>query len=115
MDKDILLDLATETVRRYGELPSDFAEKMAKRIRRKFAFKVEPEKINSLAFHYKEIYRAGAVTLKDYLNPPKGKYSAPGDVDFENFLCNLAKKFPEDDFDILQKIGGCIIYYEYLR
>ena len=115
MDKDILLDLATETVRKYGDLPSDFAEKMAKRIRRKFAFKVEPEEINSLAVHYKEIYNFGAAVLKNYLQPPKGKYAAPGDVDFEKLLDTLAKKFPEDDFDILHKISGGIIYYEYLR
>jgi hypothetical protein len=115
MEKDVLLDLATETVRRYGSLPPDFAEKMARRIRRKFAVKMEPAKIDNLAFHYKEIYMFGAATLKDYLQPPKGKFASTGDVDLEKFLASLAKRFTGDDFDILGKIGGFVIYYEYLR
>jgi len=57
----------------------------------------------------------GAAILKDHLSPPKGKYANPGDVDFEKFLGNLVKKFPADDFDILQKISSYVIYYEYLR
>jgi hypothetical protein len=64
MDKEILLNLATETVRKYGVLPSDFAGKMAKRIRRKFTFKVEPEKINSLAVHYKESIYSGITKFR---------------------------------------------------
>jgi hypothetical protein len=115
MEKEVLLDLATETVRRYGSLPPDFAEKMAKRIRRKFAVKIEPGEINNLAHHYKEIYTFGAAILKDYLSPPKGKYATPGDVDFDKFLNALIKKFPDDDLDILSKISGYVIYYEYLR
>jgi hypothetical protein len=115
MEKDVLLDLATETVRRYGSLPPDFAEKMARRIRRKFAVKMEPAKIDHLAFHYKEIYMFGAAILQDHLQPPKGKFASTGDVDLEKFIDSLVKKFPDDDFDILGKISGIVIYYEYLR
>jgi hypothetical protein len=115
MRKDILLDIATESARRYGSLPPDFAEKMAKRIRRKFAVKIEPAKLNELALHYKEVYAFGKSILKDHLTPPKGIYADVGDVDLEKFLDNLLKNFPEDDSDILREIRNWIIYFEYLR
>jgi hypothetical protein len=55
MDKHILLDLANETARRYGELPLTFAETMAKRIQRKYSVRIETQEIDQLALHYKDI------------------------------------------------------------
>ncbi|MDP1624612.1 MAG: hypothetical protein Q8L64_02465 [bacterium] len=115
MNKSIFLDLATETLRKYGEIPSGFAEKMAKRIRRKFGVKVESDKIIELAFHYKAIYSFGKSILKDYLSPPKGNYASTEDVDTEKFLASLAKKYPDESLDVLQTVVGYVIYYEYLR
>ena len=108
MQKTILLDLANEAVRRYGELPPDFAAKMAKRIRRKFSMKLEVQEVSELAFHYKEIYSYAKSIFREYLKPPR-------DVDGEHFLDRLVQKFPEDDGDILSKISSWVIYYEYLR
>jgi hypothetical protein len=115
MKKDVLLDLANETARRYGGLPPGFADKMAGRIKRKFSIKVEPQKISELAQRFKEIYKFAGTILGEYLRPPKGKYSAPGDVDVDKFLDKLAGEFPADDRDVLRTIGGWVIYYEYLR
>lgn len=115
MDKNVFIDLATETLRRYGALPSDFAEKMARRLRRKFRVKIEPEKISELAVHYKEIYSFGASILSDYLNPSKGKYSSTEDVDMERFLASLVRKHPDEISEIIQIVAGYVIYYEYLR
>ena len=115
MQKTILLDLANETVRRYGELPPDFADKMAKRIGRKFSMKVEVQEVSELGFHYKEIYSYAKSIFREYLKPPKDIYADPRDVDGEHFLDRLVQKFPEDDGDILSKISSWVIYYEYLR
>ena len=115
MKKDILLDIATESARRYGNLPPDFAEKMAKRIRRKFAVKIEPAKINELALHYKEVYDFGKLTLKDCLLPSDGTYAILSKINLEKFSEDLAKKFPDDASDILDEFENIVIHYEYLR
>jgi hypothetical protein len=93
----------------------DFAEKMAKRIRRKFGVKVESEKITELAFHYKEIYSFGKSILKDYLSPTKGKYTSTEDIDIESFRDTLVKKFPDEELEVLQRAADYVVYYEYLR
>jgi hypothetical protein len=115
MEKIILLDLANESVRRYGDLPPDFADKMAKRIRRKFSVKVESQNIFQFALHYKEIYEFGKSILRECIRPSNGRYADSSDVYGERFLNRLREKFPEDDTDILNKISGWIVYYEYLR
>ena len=115
MDKNILLDLANETVRRYGDLDPDFPEKMARRIKRKFSVKVETQIILEYIFHYKEIYGFAASILKEYLMHPKGKYADPRDVDVEKFLHRLSERYPDEDNEILEKISGWVVYYEYLR
>lgn len=115
MDNRVFIDLATETLRKYGELPPDFPEKMAKRIRRKFRVKLEPEKIRELVLHYKEIYAFGKSTLKEYLSPPKGKHISAADVDTERFLASLRTKYPDEFREIIQIAVGYVIYYEYLR
>ena len=115
MDNNVFIDLATESLRKYGELPPDFAEKMAKRIRRKFRVKLKTEKINELAMHYKEIYTFGKSILQEHLSPSQGKYTSAADVDTERFLANLKKKYPDEIREIIQIAAGYVIYYEYLR
>lgn len=115
MRKEILLDLANETTRLYGDLPSDFAGKMAKRIERKYSAKVEPQRISELALHYRQVYGFAATIFKEYLNPPTGKYADLSDVDFDGFLERLVQEFPNDDRAILHKIGDRAVFYEYVR
>lgn len=115
MDKRILLDLANEVARKYGDLPPDFTDKMAKRYKRKFSVKVESQIILQFALHCKEIYEFGKSILREYIHASKGKYADSRDVDGKRFLDRLIEKFPEDDTDILNEISGWIVYYEYLR
>jgi hypothetical protein len=117
MEKNILLDLANETGRIYGNLPGDFANKMVKRIRRKFAVKVDAKQVDECALHYKEIYAFGASVFREYLKPkpPTEIFAQPGDVDFKSFVARIKAKFPADDVDSLEGICGWVLYYEYLR
>jgi hypothetical protein len=115
VEKTILLDLANETVRRYGDLAPDFPDKMAKRIKRKFSLKIETQRIAELAHHYKTIYDFAKSILKEYLGPTTGQYSDPKDIDSKNFLAKLVKEYPNDDHEILEKISDYVVYYEYLR
>jgi hypothetical protein len=115
MRKDLRLDLARETVRRYGALPADFAKKMSKRIRRKFGVSVETASISASVLHYKEMYAFAASTLGDYINPPTGPYADADDVDVEALGREVARRFPEDDSDVVSNIVRTAVYYEYLR
>ncbi len=115
METKILRDLANETVRTYGDLATDFPQKMSKRIRRKFSINVEPDVIFEIAFHYKEIYNLAKDRLPSFLRSQGAKYADLTDVDFEGFVKALANNFPSDDFEILRLIGSAAIYYEYLR
>jgi hypothetical protein len=115
MDKHILLDLANETARRYGDLPQNFAETMAKRIQRKYSVRVEPQEIDQLALHYKDIYKQTKAILIDYLRPPKDEIAESGYVDIEGLLDRLMTDFPDENGHILRKIIDWVVYYEYLR
>jgi hypothetical protein len=115
MDKHILLDLANETARRYGDFPQNFAETMAKRIQRKYSVRVETQEIAQLALHYKDIYKLTKALLIDYLRPPKDEIAVSGDVDIEGLLDRLMTDFPDYDGEILLKIIDWVVYYEYLR
>jgi len=115
VDKNIALDLANETLREYGDLPPDFAEKMVKRIRRKFAVKIEQQDILEHALYYKEVYAFGKSIFKQFLGQQHGKYASSEDVDIEKLIAALVQKYPHDDLEILQNIVGALIYYEHLR
>ena len=115
MDKHILLDLANETARRYGDLPSTFAVTMAKRIQRKYSVRLETQEIAQLALNYKDIYKLTKAYLVDYLRPPKDEIAMSGDVEIGGLLDRLMADFPDEDGDILHKIIDWIVYYEYLQ
>jgi hypothetical protein len=116
MDKTALLDLATEATRKYGNLPSDFPEKMKRRIKRKFSINVEIEKISELSYHFKEIYNLAKSILPNHINKDtRGEYANPQDINSKSFFTEIAEKYPDDDNDILEKIINWAIYYEYLR
>ncbi len=89
LEKDVLFDLANETVRNYGDIEPNFAQNMVRRIQRKFSVKVMPEEITEYALHYKEIYRFAKSVFRNYLKLPKRKYADPSDIDFENFCFAL--------------------------
>ena len=115
MDKHILLDLANETARRYGDLPQNFAETMAKRIQRKYSVRVEAQEIADVALHYKDIHEHAKAVLTDYLRPPKDEIVESGDVGIEGLLDRRMTDLPDDNGDILLKIIDWVVYYEYLR
>ncbi len=114
LDKQILLDLASETGRRFGVLPPDFAQKMAKRIRRKFKVKVGVDVIAELAAGYASIYRFADSVLKECLFPIQGEYASLADVDDQKYMAKITAQFPTEDTKILNEIAGWPIYY-YLR
>jgi hypothetical protein len=115
VNKEIIYDLANETVRHYGAVVSDLTPKLAKRIQRKFKTKLDTNTISSLVRHYQRVYAFAASILKDCLLPPGGKYASPNDVDADKYLGRLVLEFPEEDRAILEMIGNWAIYYEYLR
>jgi hypothetical protein len=115
MIKEIQLDLANETVRRYGPIESDFPERMARRIYRKFGAKVDVKTVSERVRYYKEIYASACSILSECLQPPEGEYADIKDVDLEKYLARIEEQFPTSDRDILETIAGWTIYYEYLR
>jgi len=115
MKKIIQIDIANETARHYGALENDFSEKLVRRIRRKFKTKLEVNEVSVLAGHYKDIYAVAAKVLKDCLLPRTEKYADPKDIDHIKYMKLVGNNFPNDEKDILEKITGWAIYWEYLR
>jgi hypothetical protein len=113
-NQEILLDLASETGRRWGVLPPDFALKMAKRIQRKFKVKLGVEVIADLAAGYASIYRFADSALKECLLPVRGEYASLADVDNQKYMLKITSQFPAEDAEILDEIAGWAVYY-YLR
>lgn len=114
VDKPILLDLASETGRRFGVLPPDFAQKMAKRIQRKFKVKVDIDVIAELAAGYASSYRFAESALQECLLPVRGEYASLADVDDKKYMAKITAQFPIEDADVLNEIAGWPIF-NYLR
>ena len=115
LSQPIFLDLATETGRRFGVLPPDFAPKMVRRLRRKFKVKVSVEEITMLADGYVAIYRFAASVLHECLLPNNDEYASLSHVDGPKFMGKIAAQFPAEDASILNEIAHWVIQYEYLR
>ncbi len=115
MDKEIQLDLANETSKVYGPVPSDFADRMVKRIRRKFKVKVDTSEVADLADTFKNIYSFGKGVLSDYLGAPKDKCASVEDISLDKYRDRIAREYPKVDTDLLVIIGDWVIYWEYLR
>ena len=115
MDKEILLDLANETARQYGDLQPDFPRKLVNRIQRKFKIKLDVTTVLDLVDHYKNIYNFSAEVLKDCLLPSEGDYAHPKDVDHKKYTSEITEQFPNDDKDILDIIKKWPMYHNYLR
>ncbi len=113
-DKPILLDLANETARRFAVLPPDFAQKMVKRIRRKFKVKLDVNVIAELTAHYASVYRFAESALQECLLPVRGEYASLTDVDDQKYMAKISAQFPAEDADILNAIAGWPIF-NYLR
>jgi len=111
----IILDLAAETGRRCANLPLDFAQKMARRIQRKFKVKVAQDEITILANQYVEMYRFAALALKESLLPHTDIYTSLSHIDDAKFMGKLAAQFPAEDAAVLNEIAHWVIQYEYLR
>jgi hypothetical protein len=112
---EILLDLASETGRRFAVLPPDFVQKMAKRIRRKFKVKMELDEIANLASGYAAIYVFAASALKECLLPVRGEYASLADIEDAKYMGKIAGQFPHEDAPILKEMAHWAVYYEYLR
>lgn len=115
LDHPILLDLASETGRCFAVLPPDFAQKMARRLRRKFKVTVAKDEITALVNGYVEIYHFGASVLKDCIVPHIDIYASLSHIDQTKFTGKLTAQFPAEDARILDELAGWVIYYEYLR
>jgi hypothetical protein len=113
-NQEILLDLASETGRRFGVLPPDFARKMAKRIQRKFQVKLDVDVIAGLVDGYVSIYRFADSVLNECLLPNRGEYASTADVDDQKYMAKISAQFPGEDPKILNEIAGWTIFY-YLR
>lgn len=115
LDHLILLDLASETGRCCAVLPPDFADKMARRLRRKFKVTVPKDEIIALANRYAAIYNFAALALKESLLPHADVYASLSHIDDAKFMSKLAAQFPDEDTAILNEIAHWVIQYEYLR
>ena len=75
IDPQVRLDLANETVGRYGEIGADFPQKMANRIKREFHLSLDTVTILTLASHLKQIYMFGSIILSSFISPTKRESS----------------------------------------
>ena len=111
----IIIDLASEIGRRCASLPPDFAQKMVRRIKRKFKVKLTQDEITILANQYAEMYRFAALALKESLLPHTDIYASLSHIDHVKFMGKLTSQFPAEDAAILNEIAHWVIQYEYLR
>lgn len=111
----VVLDLARETCQKFGILPPDFAQKMRRRLQRKFKVKVSTQEIDVLANHFADIYRFAALTLKECILPHTDEYASLSHVDDQKFMSTIQAQFPDEAPEILQEIAHWVIQYEYLR
>lgn len=115
LDHFILLDLASETGRRCAVLPPDFAQKMARRLRRKFKLTVPKDEITAIANSYVTMYKFATLALKESLLPHNDIYASLSHIDDAKFMGKLTAQFPAESADILNEIAHWVIQYEYLR
>ena len=111
----ILLDLASQTGQRCAVLPPDFAQKMQRRLRRKFKVKVELDTIASIVEKHASIYNFGAAVLRARLLPSDDVYASLSHIDDAKFMAKIAEQFPNEETAILNEIAHWVIQYEYLR
>lgn len=112
---EILRDLADQTGQACGRLPPDFAQKMVRRLRRKFKIRLEAEVVAQSAVRYQAIYQFASAALKDCLRPSQGPYANLADIDDPKYMARLKQQFPDEDEKILDLLAGWVIQYEYLR
>ena len=115
MHKDIVMEIAYQTARKFGRADADFAAKMSRRLRRKFELKVSKDEILELALRFSEIYRFATARLMDCIRPSADGYARSSNVDDEKYLALLVEKFPEEPPDILSTISGWVVFYDYLH
>ena len=115
LEKHILLDLAAETGRRCAVLPPDFAQKMSRRLRRKFKLTVAKDEITVTANSYVAIYKFATLALRESLLPNNDIYASLSHIDDSKFMGKLTAQFPDEALDILNEIAHWVIQYEYLR
>ena len=115
IDLQVRADLANETVRHYGEVPQDFPERMAGRIKRKFHADLDIAAVSTLVNNFRGIYEFGSLILKDFILPLDGKHAIPADIQTDHFVSSLIAQYPDEDKAILETISRWVVYYEYLR
>ncbi len=115
LDHPSLLDLASQTGQRCAILPLDFAQKMQRRLRRKFKVKLELDTIVRIAENHVTIYRFAASVLRECLIPNNDRYASLNHLDEEKFMTKLAVQFPAEPPEILDEMAHWVIQYEYLR
>ena len=111
----ILLDLASQTGQRCAVLPPDFAQKMQRRLQRKFKVKVAAEEIANATAQHVTIYRFAASALQECLLPNNDVYASLSHIDDPKFMSKLTAQFPNEDPKVLDEISNWVIQYEYLR
>jgi uncharacterized protein YktA (UPF0223 family) len=111
MEKSIIYDIANESVRYVGELPPGFAEKLCRRIKRKYNKKVMPEEMLRLVKHFKDVFSFAYATLPDCINRNKVSINAkPGEIILRDVFLEKIKQKYNDDTDILELIAGWAIF-----
>jgi hypothetical protein len=113
--KDISLDLADQTGRNLGRANLEFARKLSRRIRRKFAVTTRSEIVFEQVIHFGEIYQFAGTKLGECIHPSPDGYASSKNVDDGRFLAIMVEKFSNDDPDILKLIGGWVVFYEYFH
>ena len=115
LDHPIIIDLASQTGQRCAVLPTDFAQKMQRRLRRKFKVKLELDTIVHIAENQIAIYRFAASVLRECLIPNNDQYASLNHLDDAKFMAKLAAQFPAEPPEILNEIAHWVIQCEYLR
>jgi len=111
----IQLEIANWTSREPYDKLAEIESKISGRLLRKYKIKVETEELNEKIVNYKQIYDFVKKNLPRYLLTSKSGLAEPQNVKNRELKDLLTKSFPRLNAEILEKIMGWVIEYEYLR
>jgi len=115
LQPEVVFYIARESVRRYGPIEPRLPEKLQRDVRRNHRVTVPLDQILRLAEHYKAAYDFASSVLPQFLNPRKGRYVDPSDVDLRGLTAALRARYPRERRMVLEMIAWYAVFYEYLK
>lgn len=114
MKKEIYHDICHEVARlRYDK--DNLAERLIKRIKKKFKEKIEKQKMEQIIHDVDLLYNYASKRLPKFILPSTTGYSEPQFVKMNDLIKDIKKKFPKIDSKVLSDTAGWVMYWEYLR